>query len=223
MELQILPSILAADFANLEQDCRKALTAGAKALHFDVMDGHFVDNISFGIPVLASLKKAMPEAVFDVHLMVTDPLKFIEPFAEAGAAWLTFHCEADSPPEKTIQAIHAAGMLAGISLKPSTPPQAVFPLLDKVDLVLVMSVEPGYGGQQFMPSAIEKIAILRKEATARDNHSLRIAVDGGINESNAALCATAGATAVVVGSELFSSDDYAAKIDALKNSPDKKD
>ncbi len=217
MKLQILPSILSADFANLGKECQKVLECGANELHIDVMDGHFVPNLTIGAPVLASLKKHLPNAVFDVHLMVTHPLNYVEAFANAGASWLTFHCESESDTLKTIDAIRSKGMLVGISLKPSTPPQAIFPLLDKVDLILVMSVEPGFGGQEFMPEALNKISTIRKEADSRELHSIRIEVDGGINEETAKLCYNAGANALVAGNSIFKSGDYKAAIDKLKS------
>ncbi len=217
MSVQIIPSLLAADLANLERECTAVINAGAKTVHFDVMDGQFVNNISFGIPVLASLYKALPNVVYDVHLMIKDPLKYVEHFAKAGATWLTFHCEADSEPEKTIKEIKAHGMLAGVSIKPSTPVQAVFPLLDKVDLVLVMGVEPGHGGQAFIPSTVKKIADLCKEAKAYDIQRLRLSVDGGINKQTAGLCAAAGATMLVAGSSVFAENDYAKAMAELEN------
>ncbi len=208
MAIQVIPSLLASDLSCLKQECLSVINSGAKALHFDVMDGVFVDNISFGIPVLKSLHKAVPNVVYDVHLMIKDPLKYVPAFAKAGATWLTFHCEADSSPEKTIDEIHAHGMLAGVSLKPGTPVQAVYPLLNKLDLVLLMSVEPGFGGQEFIPDTVKKIADLCKEAKAYDIDHLRVSVDGGINAQTGALCAAAGATMLVAGSSVFAKDDY---------------
>ncbi len=216
MSIQIMPSILSADFGNLHSECRKVIDGGADALHFDVMDGHFVKNISFGLPVLKSIHRLMPDVIYDVHLMISNPLEYVDAFAKAGATWLTFHCESNSPPKETIDAIHAAGMMAGISIKPSTPVQAVFPLLDKVELVLVMSVEPGFGGQQFIPDTIKKIGMLAKEAKAYDIQRLRIQVDGGINLQSAPLCSAAGATAFVAGSSIFGTPDYAKSISQLK-------
>ncbi len=217
MNIQVIPSLLSADFGNLKQECQKVIDGGADAIHFDVMDGHFVKNISFGIPVLQSLHNLMPDIIYDVHLMISNPLEYVDAFAKAGATWLTFHCESNSPPKETIDAIHAAGMMAGVSIKPSTPVQAVFPLLDKVELVLVMSVEPGFGGQQFIPETIKKIGTLAKEAKAYDIQRLRIEVDGGINMQTAPLCAAAGATAFVAGSSIFGTNNYAKAIKDMKN------
>ncbi len=217
MKVQIIPSILSANFAMLGEDCKKVLDCGIKELHFDVMDGHFVPNLSIGAPVLKSLKQYLPNAVYDVHLMVTHPLNYIEDFAKAGANRITFHCESENEPLATIDAIRKNGALVGVSIKPSTPPQAILPLLDKIDLVLIMSVEPGFGGQEFLPSALDKIALLRKEADSRELFSLRIEVDGGINEQTAPLCVKAGANALVAGSSVFCTQNYEQAITALKN------
>ncbi len=217
MDIHVIPSLLAADLCCLKEESARVIKAGATALHFDVMDGQFVNNISFGVPVLKSLHKAIPNVVYDVHLMIKDPLKYIDAFADAGATAITFHCESDSPPEETIDAIHKKGLLAGISLKPSTPVQAVFPLLGKIDFVLVMSVEPGFGGQEFMPETVKKIADLCKEAKAYDKHHLRIVVDGGINAQTAAICAGAGATTLIAGSSVFGKEDYAKAINDIKD------
>ncbi|MEG2931313.1 MAG: ribulose-phosphate 3-epimerase [Ruthenibacterium sp.] len=217
MKIQIAPSILSADFAALGADCKRVLDAGADVLHFDVMDGNFVPNISFGVPILTSLHRALPQAVYDVHLMVREPLRYVKAFAAAGASWLTFHCEANSPVEETIDAIRAAGVRTGVSIKPDTPVQDVFCVLDKIDLVLVMSVEPGAGGQAFLPQSLQKIALLRKEADARGLSDLCIEVDGGITPQNAALCAEAGADCLVAGSAVFAKPDYAQAIRALRD------
>ena len=208
---KIAPSLLSANFAHLEQDCRVCLDAGAEFLHFDVMDGHFVPNISFGAPVLASISRAVP-AVYDVHLMLTDPLAYVPMFLKAGADYITFHLEADSPIEKTIDAIHAGGAGAGVVLKPATPAQAAFPWLDRVEMVLVMSVEPGFGGQKFMPAALDKLAALRAERDRRGLGGLLLEVDGGVARDTAPACAAAGADVLVAGSAVFGAADPAAEI-----------
>lgn len=214
--LKLSPSILAADFARLGQQCEMVLQAGADMLHIDVMDGHFVPNISLGVPVLESLHKALPDAFYDVHLMISDPLAYVEPFARAGASLITFHLESDSPVAETLAAIRQAGCRAAVSIKPATPPEAVLPWLDQLDMVLVMSVEPGFGGQAFMPEAVDKVRFLRTEAEKRGLHQLMIQVDGGINPETAALCAQAGADVLVAGSAVFRAADPAAALRLLR-------
>ena len=212
MNLKIAPSILSADFAYLAQDCRDVLNAGADWLHIDVMDGDFVPNLSLGIPVLAGLSKAV-DAFYDVHLMIRRPLEYIEAFARAGADFITFHLEADSDVEKTIEAIHAAGCKAAVSVKPATPVEEVFPYLDRLDMVLIMSVEPGFGGQKFMPQAVDKIAALREHA----GDGLMIQVDGGVDANTAPLCTRAGADVLVAGSAVFGKKDRKEAISAIRS------
>ena len=212
MNLKIAPSILSADFAYLAQDCRDVLNAGADWLHVDVMDGDFVPNLSLGIPVLAGLSKAV-DAFYDVHLMIRRPLEYIEAFARAGADLITFHLEADSDVEKTIAAIHAAGCKAAVSVKPATPVEEVFPYLDRLDMVLIMSVEPGFGGQKFMPQAVDKIAALRE----RTGDGLMIQVDGGVDANTAPLCTRAGADVLVAGSAVFGKKDRKEAISAIRS------
>lgn len=212
MNLKIAPSILSADFAYLAQDCRDVLNAGADWLHVDVMDGDFVPNLSLGIPVLAGLSKAV-DAFYDVHLMIRRPLEYIEAFARAGADFITFHLEADSDVEKTIEAIHAAGCKAAVSVKPATPVEEVFPYLDRLDMVLIMSVEPGFGGQKFMPQAVDKIAALRERA----GDGLMIQVDGGVDANTAPLCTRAGADVLVAGSAVFGKKNRKEAILAIRS------
>ncbi|HIV86578.1 MAG TPA: ribulose-phosphate 3-epimerase [Candidatus Pygmaiobacter gallistercoris] len=211
----VAPSLLSADFAHLARDCRSCLDAGAEFLHFDVMDGHFVPNISFGAPVLSSIAKAVP-AFYDVHLMLTDPLDYLPMFLKAGASMITFHLEANSPVEETIDAIHAGGAKAGIVLKPATPAQAAFPWLDKVEMVLVMSVEPGFGGQKFQSGALDKLAAIRQQAVKTGRSELLLEVDGGIDRNTAPLCVKAGASVLVAGSAVFGAADPAAEIAFLR-------
>ena len=212
---KIAASILSADFADLAADCQRLLNQGTDLLHFDVMDGHFVPNISFGAPVLECLHKALPEVFYDVHLMISDPVKYAPDFAKAGANLITFHLEAvpDAVPE-TIAAIRAAGCQVGISIKPGTPAEAVYPYLDDLDLVLVMSVEPGFGGQKFLPTTPTRIAAICAERTRRGCDTL-IEVDGGINTETGPLCIAAGVDWLVAGSSLFHAMDPAAVVNVL--------
>lgn len=213
---KVAASILSADFANLHKDCTRLLEAGADVMHFDVMDGHFVPNISYGAPVLTCLHAALPDVFYDVHLMISDPARYAADFAKAGADLITFHLEAvPDTVEEVIAAIRATGCQVGISIRPGTPVEAVFPYLGVVDLILVMSVEPGFGGQKFMPAAVEKIAAIRAEAQRR-GLSTDIEVDGGIDAATAPLCAVAGANVLVAGSAVFGAKDPAAAMSAIR-------
>ena len=210
----ISPSILSADFSHLGADCRMVLDAGAQMLHYDVMDGHFVPNISFGVPVLKSLHKALPDAFYDVHLMITHPQQYAEAFAKAGASLLNFHLECEDDIQQTIDAVKALGCKVGLTIKPGTAPEALEPYLDQLDLVLVMSVEPGFGGQKFMPSALEKLRWLKEERAKRSARYL-LEVDGGVDDTTAPLCVEAGADILVAGSAVFGAADPAAAVRRL--------
>ena len=210
----VSPSILSADFTKLGADCRMVLDAGAQMLHYDVMDGHFVPNISFGVPVLKSLHKGMPAAFYDVHLMISHPLAYAEPFAKAGATLQNFHLECEDDIQQTIDAIKVQGCKVGLTIKPGTAPEALAPYLDQLDLVLVMSVEPGFGGQKFMPSALDKLRWLKAEKDRRGLKFL-LEVDGGVDAATAPQCVAAGADVLVAGSAIFGAADPAAAVHAM--------
>ena len=212
--LIISPSLLAADFTKLAEEVKKAEQAGASYLHLDVMDGVFVPNISFGIPVIESLRK-ISDLTFDVHLMIVDPIRYIDAFANAGADLITFHYESCDDPLAVIRAIKAKGLRAAISIKPATPAELLFPLLEELDMVLVMTVEPGFGGQKLIPETITKVRQLRTEANRR-GLNLDIQVDGGINADNLPLLTEAGANVIVAGSAIFRAADPVAVVNAMK-------
>ena len=212
---KVAASILSADFANLHKDCTRLLEAGADVMHFDVMDGHFVPNISYGAPVLTCLHAALPDVFYDVHLMISDPARYAADFAKAGADLITFHLEAvPDTVEEVIAAIRATGCQVAISIRPGTPVEAVFPYLGVVDLILVMSVEPGFGGQKFLPTTPARIAAIRAER-ARLGCNTLIEVDGGINTVTGPQCIEAGVDWLVAGNSLFRAEDPAAVVRVL--------
>ncbi|MCM8529478.1 MAG: ribulose-phosphate 3-epimerase [Lentisphaeraceae bacterium] len=199
------PSILAADFTELGKEVSQAVDAGAELLHIDVMDGHFVPNISVGIPVVKSLRNKF-NSVFDVHLMLTEPHKYIDAFADAGADNITFHVESEAPIKETIDAIHAKGLSAGLTMKPGTSAESVKPYLKDIEMVLVMTVEPGFGGQSFMEDMLPKIKQIREWAD-EENPGLHIEVDGGIAKDTSKLVKEAGANVLVAGTAFFRHPD----------------
>ena len=200
----LAPSILSADFKILGEQLKTIEAAGAEYIHFDVMDGMFVPSISFGMPVLASIK-GYTEQTLDVHLMVTEPIRYVEEFVKAGADIITVHLEACEDLQATVDKIHAAGAKVGISIKPKTPVEALVPYLDQADMFLIMSVEPGFGGQAFIPESLERIRELRALLDEKDLQT-DIEVDGGIYHKNVAEVLQAGANVMVSGSGVFKGD-----------------
>ncbi len=208
----ISPSILSADFANLQRDIELVEKAGATWIHVDVMDGHFVPNISIGIPVVKSLKK-IAKLPLDVHLMIENPMKYIPQFIEAGADIITIHYEACADNlDEIIEYVHSQNIKIGVSIKPATVPSVLDNYLEKIDLALVMTVEPGFGGQKFMPDAAQKIKYLRKNAPSK----LIIQVDGGINMQTGAYCKELGANSLVAGNYIYKAKDISQAIASLK-------
>jgi ribulose-phosphate 3-epimerase len=205
-----VPSMLAADFANLEREIRRLEQAGARMLHLDVMDGHFVPNITFGVPVVEAIRRAT-DLLLDVHLMISEPDRYVEPFRRAGADALTVHAEAVADPVPLLEKIRDLGAAAGISLNPSTPVAAIEKCLNHCDLVLTMSVMPGFGGQHFQPVALEKLRWLR----GRVSRGTLLSVDGGVNDQTVGPCAEAGAQLFVIGTALFDHPDYRHRLGEL--------
>lgn len=210
----VAPSVLSADFSNLKDDLESMTKAGADFLHLDVMDGHFVPNITFGPFICGALRKLSPLPL-DAHLMISRPDLYLEPFAKSGIDGLTIHVEAEAEILSTLEKIGALGMKKGISLKPGTDLEDILPYLDQLDLVLVMSVEPGFGGQKFNPVAVEKIAELDRRRAA-EGLNFMINVDGGINGETGPLCRQAGADILVSGSWLFGAENRAERVGILK-------
>lgn len=212
--IKFSPSLLAADFSKLDKEIKRVDDAGAEMLHLDVMDGVFVPNISFGFPVIKAIRKCTG-MIFDVHLMITDPARYIDTVVDSGADIITFHYESCSDRLDVINKIKAAGKKVCMSVKPKTSAEVLAPYIPYLDMILIMTVEPGFGGQKFITDAVENIKIAKRLADAAD-HPIDIEVDGGINPETAKLCSEAGANVYVAGSAVFRAENCREVMDAIR-------
>ncbi len=215
LNIKVSPSLLSCDFLHLGEEIKRAEASGGDMLHFDVMDGMFVNNISFGVPLLKAVKK-ISSVPLDVHLMISEPIRYIKSFADAGADIITFHIEACSDVVSTIDEVKKCGKKVGISVKPSTPINEVFKYIELVDMVLIMTVEPGFGGQSFIDDTVDKIKFLKKYCMEL-NQVVDIQVDGGINDNTLSTVIEAGANVIVSGSYLFGAKDMSKEIAKIKS------
>ena len=211
---KLSPSILSADFMHLGEQVKQLEQGGADYIHFDVMDGIFVGNITYGLPVLEQIRR-VTDMTLDVHLMITDPLRYVREFAKAGADIISFHSESESDVRRTIEAIRSAGAKPAVAIKPKTPAESVYDILPEVDMLLVMTVEPGFGGQSFIPETVEKVRLIRRRI-AEKGLACDVQVDGGINYETAPIVREAGANVLVSGSCLFRAQDMSEAVRKLK-------